>query len=404
LEPADDGGFGLTVAYLRRPAGVPGGICVVGAQYYGERTGRVLAFDVGSGALLWAREGRDREDELGRSLATLRDQDRDGVEDLLVGSPHARSGEEGRCGKVLALSGATGKVLREFAGTRADRSFGSSIEAGADVDGDGAADIVVGAPGSGNSKELRRGAVHLFSGADGRLVRRFAGSPDLLDLGRSVCGVASRGREARGAVLALSSGDIHAADEGTGAIARFDPASGTVETVVRPPAGQSVEVGVFPVGDADRDGEDEIVFPMLGKEHFLQACGVRTGKRAPVRWSAGRMGLVRGIVDVDGDGLAEIALQESRETPGTRKAVVSFLDLRDGRTHCAAEGDAGDADPDVTRYGYGMASVAGVPGPGSRRCVEVLVGWVGPYGKSGGHVDVVGVADGKRRLRLTAGE
>ena len=48
--------------------------------------------------------------------------------------------------------------------------------------------------------------------------------------------------------------------------------------------------------------------------------------------------------------------------------------------------------------------VAGVPGPGSRRYVELLAGWVGARGKSGGHLGLVGAADGKRGLRLTAGE
>ena len=140
---------------------------VLGARWRGEQVGRVYVVagpiaegeqDMSFGASSW--DGTGSYVELGADV-DAGDLDGDGVAELVAGAP----GADGS-GLVYVLAGQTdgpGSVLDRhgaLAGGPGEKT-GTSVAIGPDVDGDGLADLVVGAPGSPHSSG---GRVYLQSG------------------------------------------------------------------------------------------------------------------------------------------------------------------------------------------------------------------------------------------------
>ncbi len=85
--------------------------------------------------------------EFGSSLLVLGDLDEDGVEEFAVGAPTAACDLKSP-GRVLVLSGATRSVLQVWQGEPTHGGFGTSLRTVADVNRDGAPDVLVGYWGS----------------------------------------------------------------------------------------------------------------------------------------------------------------------------------------------------------------------------------------------------------------
>ena len=114
--------------------------------------------------------------QFGTSLGAAGDMDRDGVEDMLVGAPGAGSAYVlllNPDGSVKGAHIADGTTVAGL-GLGADSTFGDAVAALADIDGDGAAEIAVGAP-----FHERTGAVHVMSEIRPAFVERVgSGTPD----------------------------------------------------------------------------------------------------------------------------------------------------------------------------------------------------------------------------------
>jgi hypothetical protein len=121
--------------------------------------------------LIWLEAPPDAR-LFGQTLALVDDVDGDGVAELVIGDPWA--GPDSR-GFVRLYSGRTFDVLRTWRGEQAGASFGRSFCADHDLDGDGARDFVIGAPGI--ASDAPRGAVHIVSPATGEALLRIDGEP-----------------------------------------------------------------------------------------------------------------------------------------------------------------------------------------------------------------------------------
>jgi hypothetical protein len=126
--------------------------------------GRVYVYSGRSGQLIWQYTGEPGE-SVGTGLEGAGDVDRDGIADVVAGAPGS--------GRAYVLSGRTGAVLHKLQGVAAER-FGTSSSGAGDQDGDGHADVVIGAPGS-NANGQGSGSAYVFSGKTGARIAKLDG-------------------------------------------------------------------------------------------------------------------------------------------------------------------------------------------------------------------------------------
>lgn len=126
--------------------------------------GRVYLYSGRSGKLLWQYTGEPGEN-VGIGLEGAGDVNRDGVADVIAGAPG--------WGRAYVLSGRDGSVLHRLQGAVAE-GFGNSSAGAGDQDGDGHADVVVGAPAS-NATGQGSGSAYVHSGRTGSVIVKLDG-------------------------------------------------------------------------------------------------------------------------------------------------------------------------------------------------------------------------------------
>jgi len=147
-QPQPSAGFGWSVASLGDLTGDKIPELIVGAFAYAG-TGRVFVFNGKDGSLLWSLEPPSPEPSaFGWSVAGAGDLDGDGAPDLVIGAPYAAVDGASAQGSAYAFSGRTRKLLYALndPSPQAGAVFGWSIAARGDYNGDGTPDVLVGAP------------------------------------------------------------------------------------------------------------------------------------------------------------------------------------------------------------------------------------------------------------------
>lgn len=135
--------------------------------------GRVALHATTDRAQLWSVTGGQLGAEFGAALAFVGDQDGDGRADLAIGAPlHDDAAVGVDCGRILLVSGVDGRLLAERLGAAAGERYGAALAAVADLDGDGREELLVGAPASGSATP---GRAELLRGATLEWLTSFAG-------------------------------------------------------------------------------------------------------------------------------------------------------------------------------------------------------------------------------------
>lgn len=161
--PAGAGRFGYAVSNLDDVDGDGVRELLVGAS---NGAGRVYVLSGANGSVLRTHSGSPGS-EFGAGVARLADIDGDNISDYVIGAP-----ADG-VGRAYVHSGASGAELFRLNAQGSGR-FGEFFVADAgDVDADGITDIYVGAYAESNNN----GAAYVFSGADGARLFRIAGTP-----------------------------------------------------------------------------------------------------------------------------------------------------------------------------------------------------------------------------------
>ena len=119
-----------------------------------------------TGSQVWSSAGFPTSYGFGRFVASAGDANGDGRADVLASGEYLRATGEPGPGLVSLLSGADGSVIRRWAGVGPGAgTFGFGLGTLGDLDGDGFAEQAVGDIGEGG------GAVHVYSGAEGSTVK-----------------------------------------------------------------------------------------------------------------------------------------------------------------------------------------------------------------------------------------
>jgi len=161
-------------------------------------------------APLYTFDGDSAADRFGHSVGSAGDVDGDGHADLIVGAPwEDAAGND--AGMARVLSGQDGAPLYTFYGAAAEARLGWSVSGAADVDGDGYDDVIVGAAAGGGFT----GAAFVHSGQTGAVLHAFTGAAVLDWFGYSVSGAGDVDGDGRPDLIVGAWGDdTHGTDAG----------------------------------------------------------------------------------------------------------------------------------------------------------------------------------------------
>ena len=350
-----------------------------GAQ--GSNAGRIYVYSVASGRLLWTADGSPG-DQLGTGVEAAGDTNGDGIPDVVASGPAGS-------GVAYIYSGRDGRVLQSFKSSNPDEAFGNHISAAGDVNGDGYADVIVGAPGKEGESKIA-GHAYVYSGKDGSLLLTLSGERPGDAFGSTVVGY-SNAKEHTLVVGAPGAGPKH-----HGRVYVYGGTSSKPKFVIDADATGNMLGYMFVSvpGDMDGDGVSDVYASDWSNEAKGPATGRvyvysgRTGKRLLVLTgeSAGDgFGTSPSMAgDVDGDGRADLivgAWQYGKvATSAGRAYLYSGRSSKLLRTYtCRTPGDT---------FGFDAVGLGDVDGDGT---VDLLItsGWSGVKGYHSGRVFII---------------
>ncbi len=298
--------------------------------------------------------------QFGFAVAGVPDLSGDGVQDVIVGAPRESGG-----GRTHVFNGATGAEIYSIPGDPSGSLFGFYVAGFADIDGDGMGDFAA------QTRTTAQQSVLVYSGTTGMLLDALQSPNDPLgDFGLRMAGVGDLNGDGASEILIGAPGEDIGRGSLVGRAYLFDGAStsplGTLASPNKQPGGYyGWDVAAVP--DMDGDGVNEYAIGAFNENIGRKGAGrvyVYNGATgalllelaSPNRNRGGGFGYsIAGLHDIDGDLKGDIAVGAPYETTGageTHAGRVYIFSSATGKVlHTLVS-------PNAERYGWFGFSIA----------------------------------------------
>ena len=274
----------------------------------GGGVAQVNVYDAKTGAMLGIINPFGRAYTGGVSVATG-DINGDGVEDIVVGSGR------GMASTVKVFDGKSLKEMASFNGLASTFTGGLSVAVG-DVNGDGRADIVVGAGvGSMSQVKVYSGAA-LFTASSKQAVAKPVAVQNFIAFDATYRGgisvsVADLNNDGKGDIV-VSQG------QSAGGVKVFDGKTNATLMNLKP-FGTAFDLGVsVATGDIDGDGKADLVVGAMRGSPMVKVIGSTGVEIASYKAFDGNTGTRVAVQDINGDGKAEVIVSVGIGKPQVR--------------------------------------------------------------------------------------
>jgi hypothetical protein len=259
--------------------------------------------------LLWTFTGEAERDWFGTSVSGAGDVNNDGYDDVIVGA-YGNDGGGSGAGRAYVYSGETGGLLWTFSGGTL-YMLGVSVSGAGDVNDDGYADLMVGAPGAASYD----GRAYVYSGQTGDVLWSFFGEPDGW-FGWSVSGAGDVDQDGYDDLIA----GAWQIDYGGDGVGRAYVYSGQTGAKLHTFTGEAEQnyfgVSVSGAGDVNGDGFDDLIVGAYHNDAGGTEAGrayVYSGRTDMLCFTGEAQGdqlgySVSGAGDVDNDGYDDVVV------------------------------------------------------------------------------------------------
>ena len=257
-------------------------------------------------------------------------------------------------GRVLVVDGRSARILAEAVTDSEEHLFGHSLALVGDLDGDGRADWLVGAPAG--TQGTHQGFAELRSGSDQHVIARVTG--DAAAFGVDVAGLGDV--DADGSPdFAIATPPIVRNATGQGCVTVFSGRTRqALRVITNDLPGIWFGASIADAGDTDGDGVHDLA---IGGNFGAAPGTVRlySGRTGAVlqTWSddsptSGFGTLVTSVGDLDGDGSGDLAVSAIRLAADTGPDQVHLFSGRSGRRITTISGDRANSrfGTSVVRY------------------------------------------------------
>lgn len=298
---------------------------VISAPGFSGGTGRIYLYDPAAGALIRAHTG-GLGSSFGLGVDGAGDIDNDGVPDVIGGGPAASSGR----GTARVYSGADGTLLQVWNGAAAGDRFGTAVGRAGDVDNDGVDDVIISAPFD-DTAGLNFGRVYVYSGATRQVLLTFDGEATNDAFGSAVGGDVDFDGDGHADLMV---GAPSAGPGNRGRIYVYSGMTGTLLFAPIDAAVNGGALGQFWIespGDVDNDGTADIYAADISAAgstgHAYVFSGVDGSLIHQIVGEAGgdQFGMGRGAGDVNGDGHADLFLAAWLNDSGALNAGKGYV-------------------------------------------------------------------------------